>query len=122
MEDYSKYERDKAVLDLKKGNMEIELAQLEQRLADYGAELESIRKDSSYNEEERVEAIKDYEKIIAETQINIDMMRENLGLIEVNKVVAEELRQQADRVLREDEPDPLVADIENEGKPPRKVN
>lgn len=120
--EYSKFDDEIAKTDKIAAEMREQISQMESIIQEYRAKIEKIKTDPSYSEEERIEAVADYRRMINTIQETIRLAIKNISLAHILKDVDQIAKKQADALLRRSEPDELTADIENEDKPPRRVN
>lgn len=121
--EYSKYDEDMVRADRIAADIKAQIPQMEREIEECRTKIEEIKTDPTYDEEERAKAIADYGRMIETVQATIKDARETIGLSHLLGGVDQILKDQADELLKKGESlDPLTADIENEGKPPRRVN
>lgn len=121
--EYSKYDDEIAKAEKAATDMEGLIYQMQKDIEEFISKIKEIKNDSTYGEEERAEAVADYERMISMVQGTIEIARGNINLTRLLKGVNQIVKERADELLKQGEPtDSLTADIENEDKPSRQVN
>ena len=114
---------DKIVADAER-----DIREIKERIEQHKAKIDTIRTDPKYTDPRygealRAERIEAYEQLIKDEESLLPLCQSNITYVSILKKMKELAKEQAVELLKKNESlDPLTADIENEDKPPRKVN